>query len=92
MGGKNVEFDIKSNQSTDALSKILTRRRAEILQLIASGKFSLGEIESQLKINRSFLTDAIGILQTLGIIEIEKIGRKKYPILIAQKIIIRLRE
>ncbi|MHA1733568.1 MAG: HVO_A0114 family putative DNA-binding protein [Promethearchaeota archaeon] len=75
----------------ELLGKAFTGKRLEVLRAIATRPgFSISDIEREVGINRTFLTETLQLFQALGLITMEREGRKKIPRIVLGEITIRL--
>jgi DNA-binding transcriptional ArsR family regulator len=62
---------------TDAFTAAAEPNRRRILQLLASGPRTVTEISGHFPVTRSAISQHLGVLSEVGLVEAEKVGRER---------------
>lgn len=89
---REKKLTLSDDDSLALVSKCLGGRRLEILRSIAQKSQSLGEIAKEAKVHRGFLTETVNLLQSQQIVRIVRVGRRKIPELLVDRLVISLQE
>ncbi len=89
---REKKLALSEDASLALVSKCLAGRRLEILRSISRRSQSLGEIAKETSVHRGFLTDTVNLLQSQQIVRIIRVGRRKVPELVVDRLVINLQE